>query len=295
MQVTMLGTSNPCPNPDRAGTSIFLEIAGDPVLIDCGPWATYRLVEYDINFATINDVFFTHHHMDHNAAFFHFVTMSWYFGRQELTVYGPTGTQDLVDGFHTAYQRHIEDVAKWRNQEPSGMTDIGVVNVTPEFELSTDGWTVEAIPTDHAYTMEVYAYRFVEHSTDETFVFSGDTTPMDTMIELADNADLLVHECNITGQSEKPLGRREAHERYFQEPFSEYFDWVFGKSTQEELTEQLHSSPAEAGRIAEAAGVDTLVLTHLNPLRNSVDIEREAADEFSGTVIVAEDGMRLSP
>lgn len=290
----MLGTANPCPNPERAGTSIHLDIDGNPILIDCGPWATYRMVEHGIDFAEIEDVFFTHHHKDHNASFFHLVTVSWYFGRQNLTVYGPEGTDDLVKGFHTAYQRHIEDVAKWHYQEPTGMTDIEIVDVSPEFQQMNDGWTVEAMPAEHAYTMDAYAYRFEELATDQTFVFSGDTTPLESMTEFADGANVLVHECNVTGETETPLDPEDVHERYGQAPFADYFDWLFGESYQDELNEQLHTTPAEAGQIAEAAGVDTLVLTHLNPLRNLADVEREAADEFSGTVHIAEDGMNLS-
>lgn len=296
MDVTVLGTANPCPGLERAGSSIHLSIGGDSVLVDCGPWATYRMVEHDINFADIRDLFFTHHHVDHNASFVHFVTASWYFGRQDLTIYGPRGTDELVEGYLTAYERHIEDIAEWRDQATTGLTDFDIVDVTPDFHQTGDNWTVEAMPTEHAYgAMDVYAFRFTETDTEQTFVFSGDTKPLDSMVEFAKGADILVHECNITGETETPLDPEDIHERYGNAPFADYFDWVFGESTQKELADQLHTSPAEAGRIAEAADVDTLVLTHLNPLRNPVDIKQEAEAEFGGTVQVAEDGMNLSP
>lgn len=295
MDVTILGTANPCPGLERAGTCIHLGIGGDSLLIDCGPWATYRMVEYDVNFAAIEDLFFTHHHADHNASFVHFVTASWYFGRQDLRIYGPKGTNDLVDGYLMAYERHIEDIAEWRDQSTTGLTDFDVRDVTPGFEHTDGDWTVEAMPTEHAYSsMDVFAYRFTETDTGQTFVFSGDTRPLDSMVEFAQGVDVLVHECNVTGDTETPLSPEDVHERYGNAPFADYFDWVFGESTQEELTDQLHTSPAEAGRIAEAADVDKLVLTHLNPRRNPMDIKREAEAEFGGTIVVAEDGMNIS-
>lgn len=291
MQVTMIGTANPCPQLERAGNSIAVEVGGETVIVDCGPNATYRLLENDFNIVDITEYFFTHHHMDHNVDFFHLALVSWYLGREELTVYGPKGTRDLVAGFETAYERHITDVTKWRHKSPTGLTDIDIVDVDEEFELSQDGWEVSVLPTEHAYTMDVYAYRFDETATDNSFVYSADTTPLDSMIEFASGVDLLVHDCNITGETEKPLGEEKAHDRYFRPPYVDYLEWVFSDNTQDELTQQLHTSAAEAGEIAQQAGVDTLVLTHFNPLRNPDDIKREAKSTFDGIVHVATDGQ----
>lgn len=291
----MIGTANPCPQFERAGNSIAVEAGTDTLLVDCGPNATYRLLENDFDIVDMTDYFFTHHHMDHNVDFFHLALVSWYLGRDELTVYGPTGTEDLIEGFETAYERHIDDVSKWRHKSAAGLTDIDIVDVEDGFGASGDGWKVSALPTDHAYTMDVYAYRFDEPGTGDSFVYSADTTPLDSMVEFASDADVLVHDCNITGETEEPLDESEAPGRYFEPPYEEYLAWVFGDDTQDELTDQLHTSAAEAGEIAEAAGVDTLVLTHFNPLRNPDDIGREAEETFSGEVLVAEDGMTVLP
>jgi ribonuclease BN (tRNA processing enzyme) len=289
----MIGTANPCPQFGRAGNSIAVEIGGDTVLVDCGPNATYRLLENDINIVDLTDYFFTHHHMDHNVDFFHLALVSWYLGRDELTVYGPAGTEDLIEGFEIAYERHINDVSKWRHKSSAGLTDIDIVNVDEGFEISRDGWQVSALPTDHAYTMDVFAYRFDESRTGDSFVYSADTTPLDSMVEFASDADVLVHDCNITGETERPLEENEVPDQYFKDPYIDYLEWVFGDDTQEELTDQLHTSASEAGQIAERAGVETLVLTHFNPLRNPDDIKREGQKNFSGEVTVAEDGMTV--
>jgi ribonuclease BN (tRNA processing enzyme) len=113
------------------------------------------------------------------------------------------------------------------------------------------------------------------------------------MVEFASDADVLVHDCNITGETEQPLDQDEAPDRYFDDPYIDYLEWVFGDDTQDELTDQLHTSASEAGHIAERAGVETLVLTHFNPLRNPDDIRREAEETFSGQILVAEDGMTV--
>lgn len=56
----------------------------------------------------------------------------------------------------------------------------------------------------------------------------------------------------------------------------------------------VHCSPAEAGEIAQAAGVQTLVLTHLMPYRDLDAMQRKAESTFDGEVIVAEDRLALS-
>lgn len=289
----MIGTANPCPQLERAGNSIAVEAGDDTLLVDCGPNATYRLLENDFDIVDMTDYFFTHHHMDHNVDFFHLALVSWYLGREELTVYGPDGTHDLVEGFQTAYERHINDVSKWRHEPPTGLTDIEIVDVDEGFNESGDGWEVSVLPTDHAYEMDVYAYRFDEPATGDSFVYSADTTPLDSMVDFASGADVLVHDCNITGETEQPLTKDESHDRYFKPPYVEYLDWVLGNDTQDELTDQLHTSASKAGEIAEQAGVEKLVLTHFNPLRNPEDIHREGHDMFSGEVVVASDGATV--
>lgn len=294
MEVTILGTANPCPNPERAGSSIALSTGEDTVLIDCGPWATYRLVEYDINFVEIEDLFFTHQHMDHNASFFHFVLASWYLGRDELTVYGPPQTRDLVRGFEVAYNDHIRDTSEWRHRPPDGMTDIEIENVTEQATYSGNGWEATCLEVDHSYYLDVYAYRFEDTETGRSMVFSGDTTPLATMSEFAEGADLLIHDCNIVGETEEPLAPEDVNERYAHPPYDDYLSWIMSDEAEEEQNEINHTTPASAGRIAEEANVDTLVLTHFNPLRNPDDIYSEASAEFSGETVVAEDGMTFN-
>ena len=53
-----------------------------------------------------------------------------------------------------------------------------------------DGWEIEALPVEHS--IETYAYRFEEHETGTSFVFSGDTRKFSSLAEFATNADLLV-------------------------------------------------------------------------------------------------------
>lgn len=56
----------------------------------------------------------------------------------------------------------------------------------------------------------------------------------------------------------------------------------------------IHASPRQAAEVAADAGVDTLVLTHLNPYRDPAAMRANAAEVFDGEVRVAEDGLSFS-
>jgi len=99
-------------------------------------------------------------------------------------------------------------------------------------------------------------YRFESLKTGGIIAYSCDTEPCPAVVELAKGADVLIHEA--TG------------------PF------------------QGHSSAAQAGDIAQAAGVRSLYLIHYPPqVFGSKEILDEARKHFNGQVSFAEDLMDL--
>ena len=85
-----------------------------------------------------------------------------------------------------------------------------------------------------------------------TFVYSGDTGYCDAVIELARGADVFLCEASWTHSPDRPPN--------------------------------LHLSGTEAGRIATAAGVGELLLTHIPPWTSREDVISEAKAEFDGPV-----------
>ncbi len=101
----------------------------------------------------------------------------------------------------------------------------------------------------------------VEHG-GRVLVFSGDTGLGGGFPGLAKGAHLVVAEAGLTG----PRGPD-----------------VF----------PLHLSAAEAAQIAEEAGAERLVLTHVASTKSSREVHDEAAAVFSGETIVAAPGLQL--
>lgn len=282
MDIRLLGTGSPVPTVDRGGTSVLLEMDDEPILVDCGPFSLYQMIENGIDPATIETLFFTHHHIDHNADFFGFVIGSWGMGREALSIYGPAGTQAYVDALYDLYE---EDIAyrEWFGHPSDGIRDISVAQTTADLAVSTDAWSASALPVEHS--AETFAYRFEETATGTTCVVSGDTRRIDALPEFAADADVLIQDCGIAPVSDDPSTNGLVHERLMQ-PMPE---------ESREKHKQHHCDPEDAAWIAEQAGVDTLVLTHLVPYRDQEAMRERVSAGFDGDVIVGEDGMQLSP
>ena len=134
------------------------------------------------------------------------------------------------------------------------------------------GVRVTAVLVQHAPVFPALAYRFDTPS--GSVVFSGDTGPCDNVVRLAQGADYLVHEViNLDF-----LARRIAK-----------------LANRESIISHLassHTSPQDAARIAERAGVGTLVLSHLVPGDDEFgedEWEAWARPHFSGEVVCGVD------
>lgn len=117
------------------------------------------------------------------------------------------------------------------------------------------GFQLHTRPTKHTAHSNGYRFEFEG----KTFVYTGDTDVCDEVIELARGADLLLTECSFP-DDQKVTG---------------------------------HLTPTGAGQIAAEAGVQTLVLVHLYPPTEAVDVTAICQKEFDGEVVVGKDLMRF--
>jgi ribonuclease BN (tRNA processing enzyme) len=137
---------------------------------------------------------------------------------------------------------------------PPGLMDLRELAPDAPDEVRDLNLVIKSAPTNH--TDGSLAFRVETQG--KSLVYSGDTDESDSLVELAKGVDLLVLEAA--------------------NPFK-----VPG-----------HLTPAAAGRLAAAAGVGRLLLTHFYPPCDEVDVVALAAQEFSGEVLRAEDGLRLT-
>ncbi len=139
---------------------------------------------------------------------------------------------------------------------------------------------VSAIIANHPPVNPALGDRF--DFRDRPIAFSGDTTPLEAVATMAKGADVLVHEAMYVPAIEKYLRDRIA--KGFPVKFEPFMAHMKAD----------HSPVEDVGRIAQEAGVKTLVLSHLTPGIDSIsdDVWRApAAKYFKGEIIVGKDLM----
>jgi ribonuclease Z len=301
LRVTFLGTGGAVPTTERNPSALLVNREGDRLLFDCGEGTQRQLMHFGAGF-DVSHLFVTHLHGDHVYGIPGFLETLDFNDREDpLTIHVPQGTKgsvrDFLDalGGRPSFPLRLSEVqpgAVALHREDTGSTGYEVrafdvehhtnavgyalveddrkgrfdreraealgVPVGPKFSRLHEGHPVEL---DDGTTVEPEQV-VGEPRPGRTFVYTGDTRPQDRTVEIAEGADLLVH------------------------------DATFADDRAERASETAHSTAREAGEIAARAGVRRLALTHISS-RYAHDVEgheAEAREAFDGEVFVPDDG-----
>jgi ribonuclease Z len=271
MQLVVLGSGSPLPDPDRAGPSTLIRTSVGDLLFDCGRGVLMRAAAVGSGAGAIRALFLTHLHSDHVTDLNDILTMRWVMSLQPspLPVFGPGGTSRLLQateemleadiGYRLAHHQDLN----WPPSSTVTEVDRGVI-------FSEGPVRVTAAPTDHAPVRPTVGFRIDDG--DRSVVIAGDTVPCAGLDELCGGADMLVH----------TVVRRDLIEQFGLPRLTDVLDY--------------HSSVPEAAETAARGAVGTLVLTHLVP-SPAPGTEQEwidqAAAAFAGVVEVARDLLSL--
>jgi ribonuclease Z len=271
MQVIVLGSGTPLPDPLRAGPSTLLRTTAGDFVFDCGRGVLMRAAGAGSGAAAFRAVLLTHLHSDHITDLNDIYTVRWVMSFQPnpLPVFGPGGTAALLASIEAMLEpdigyrlAHHEDL-QWRPSAEVTEVEAGLI-----FE---DGAVrITAAPTDHAPVRPTVGYRIDDG--DESVVIAGDTVPCAGLDELSRDADVLV----------QTVVRRDLIEQFGLPRLTDVLDY--------------HSSVTDAAETATRNRVGTLLLTHLVPTP-APGTEEEWLDQarahFDGTVVLATDLLTL--
>lgn len=303
---------------DRAGIASAVVVGDAVYLVDCGDGVGRQLFRAGLDLADLRGIFVTHLHSDHVSDYWKLQLYGWFQNleqaRRPVPAYGPSvrgelppvfgdpeqeppvinpenPTPGLVDMSGYLLQAYATDIND--RMRDNLKTDLRELVVPHDIELPSD---VDAHPNDnpapdmapflimedervrvtatlvyHAPVFPAYAFRF---DTEEgSVVFSGDTGMSDNLVRLATGADVLVHEVIDPEWVRSLFGPNPTPE-------------------QEALINHLltaHTPTEDAGRVAERAGVRTLVLNHFVPGDNPRHRWLAAKKTYSGTLVVGAD------
>ncbi|MBD0330228.1 MAG: ribonuclease Z [Thermoleophilia bacterium] len=288
LDVVFLGTAGSMPTSRRAPTSLLVRRGGERLLVDCGEGTQRQLLQSAVGLPELREVFLTHYHADHYLGLPGMLKTFALRGRElPITIYGPAGLRDLFAALRRIFGRLTYEYS--------------LVELRPGDALERDGYQLLAFGVQHGVSALGYALlepprpgRFdvptadalgvpagpergtlqrgepVELADGRTvapeqvlgppragrkLVLAGDTAPTRFVLEAARGADLLVHEA------------------------------TFGEEERDRAEETSHSTAADAARIAQAAGVRMLALTHLSSRYFGPEVAREARAVFAQTEV----------
>jgi len=298
LHIVFLGTAASIPTVARALPSVVAKRKNEVLMFDCGEGVQRQMIRANVGFHRKMKVFVTHMHGDHVLGLPGLLqTMSLLDRQQKLDVYGPVGIKAFVEAIRTTVQfvltfpieiHEIKDegiICQEKEYEvKAAQTDHVVPSLTyaliekprpgrfnpkkaetlgvPEGPLWSKLQRGEKVKTP---TGRIVKPEQVVGSPrpGRKIVYSGDTRPIESLLRLAEGADLLIHEA------------------------------TFDDELLDKAVEDGHSTPSQAAETAKKAKVKKLILTHLSSRYKNTQSLLEQARKIFSNVTIAEDFMEI--
>ncbi|MBO9580448.1 MAG: MBL fold metallo-hydrolase [Sphingobium sp.] len=289
-----LGTGGgPLMRTKRAQSSNVLLAADKVIVFDAGEGVARALTLQNIGLEKVDAIVLSHLHPDHMAGLSALISLRWQNGIvRPLTVYGPVGTSELVSGILASLKPAERTGFATTEPMPSAAGWLKVEELPCRGEVTgIGGVSVKAVLNSH-YSLpdgkdaaDAASCSFRVETGRRSIVYTGDTGPSPAVTELARDADLLISEVIDLKATFAAIEKRGGG---------------LSPAMKEGLTFHLihhHLVPEDVGKLATAAGVKRVVLTHLSP---GMDDEKSPVGyidgvrrTYRGPVTAAADGDRF--
>jgi ribonuclease BN (tRNA processing enzyme) len=278
-RLILLGTGGgPRPRAGSMASAQVIVAGGELYVIDCANGVARQLVLAGLPLGALRNVFITHHHSDHNADYGNLLLLAWVSGMQHrVDTYGPPPIERITRLFFEMSAPDMDVRIADEGRQPlvplvpvHALTGAGPV-------MQDENVKVTCARVKHPMVEQAYAYRF--DAPDRSIVISGDTARSDDLVKLARGADVLVHEALFPAAVDRLAAR------------------VPDAATLRAHLYASHTAVEDVGRVAEEAGVKTLVLSHFVPADDPLVTEQMWADaarlHFKGKIVVGRDLMEI--
>lgn len=271
MQLTFLGTSSGVPTRSRNVSSIALRLPqrAEVWLFDCGEGTQHQILRSDLRVSQITRIFVTHMHGDHIYGLMGLLASCGLAGNpSRIDVYGPPKLDDYLRACSRYSQTHFSYPLKVHTVKP------GLVFEDDEFTVHCDALTHRVPAFGYRVAEKDKPGRFDAERAEamgipsgpiygrlkrgdvitlpdgrringadlcgppqigRKFVYCTDTIYCDSAVNLAADADVLVHEATFSHQDAELAYQR------------------------------LHSTSTMAAQVALAGRVKQLIMTHFSP------------------------------
>lgn len=273
LHIYLCGTGVPQVTMQAVRHPSCLAVIGDGqfMMFDAGDGSVQTLGEMSLPFHQIQTVFLTHLHSDHIAGLGELINGSWHSGRvNAIKVYGPAGTQAMMQGWKAVYQRDI----LFRSEGSGGILKPELAIAASQEVKATevakriyhnDEMSVSVFEVDHE---PVYpAFGYVLQYKNCKIVISGDTRVDAALAKNSENADLLISEAVSETLYSGILAELKVAKA--SETIIKFANQIYN----------YHANSYTLSKMAASSKVKRLVLTHLLP---SIPTDDESLRNFKG-------------
>ncbi|MBW4493328.1 MAG: ribonuclease Z [Oscillatoria princeps RMCB-10] len=271
MQITFLGTSSGVPTRSRnvSGVALRLPQRAEFWLFDCGEGTQHQILRSDLKISQLTRIFITHTHGDHIFGLMGLLATVGLAGNpHRIDIYGPSGLSDYLQACQRYSHTHFSYPIKVHKNQPGVIYEDEEYTVSCgrlEHRVTAFGYRVTekdrpgqfnvekakelGIPSGPLYgqlkrgeTVTLPDGRKFNGAefcglpqVGRTIAYCTDTVYCEGAVELARDADVLIHEATFAHQ--------DAQLAY----------------------DRLHSTSTMAAQVAVGAGVKQLLMTHFSP------------------------------
>ena len=277
IRVTVLGSGDPWIRRSQASGSLLIEVGNpenDFFFFDLGSGALANFTALGLPVEATTRLFLSHLHADHVGDVPGLLGSLAKVGRVDPVEIWGGGSDDPALGL-VAFVDHMTKVMAWdtasiRGARPTSgcqaiAHEIPYDRPAPVYERG--GVEISCFPAIHALSGAVgYSLTYAGRKV----VFSGDTRPCRYVVEAAEGADLLIHEC-------------------FQSPKVFATETGLPLETALKITSLAHTIPSQMGKILGHTKPRMGALWHLD-LTPGVDrVFEELGDHYGGAVTITQD------
>ncbi|MCW9681233.1 ribonuclease Z [Dolichospermum planctonicum UHCC 0167] len=297
MQITFLGTSSGVPTKSRNVSSVALRLPqrAELWLFDCGEGTQHQILRSELKISQLSRIFVTHMHGDHIFGLMGLLASCGLAGNvDKIDIYGPPGLNEYLQAASRYSHTHFSYPIKVHTVQPGVIYEDEGFTVTCgllHHRITAFGYRVAEkdrtgrfdidkarsleIPSGPIYgklkrgeTVTLEDGRVINGSElcgpieiGRKIAYCTDTVYCDGAVQLAIDADVLIHEATFAHQDS---------------------DMAF---------QRLHSTTTMAAQTAYGAGVHKLIMTHFSPRYapgNSIELKdllKEARAIFPKTIM----------
>jgi ribonuclease BN (tRNA processing enzyme) len=187
MRITIVGSGDAFGSGGRFNSCLFIETAKGTLLLDCGATSLVALKAHGLDPNRIDGILLSHLHGDHFGALPFLLLDAQFLARRAkpLLIAGPPGTRERLDQALEVFFPHSTE-SKWRFPWK-------VIEIALDRDTEFLGHKVRTAEVIHQSGAPSTAVRLSDGKS--LLAFSGDTEWTETLVAVADGADLFICEC----------------------------------------------------------------------------------------------------